>query len=50
VPWVPAPEDFVVAIRVKRRVDINQIDAVVRQLAQLVEIIAAIDDARVDNG
>ena len=43
-----APEDFVVAVRVKRRVDVDQIDAAVGQLAQLIEVIAAVDNARVD--
>src|ERR1700720_14616 len=43
-----APENFVVAVRVERRVDVNQIDARVRQLAKLIEIIAAIDDACVN--
>ena len=28
-----APEDFVVAVRVERRVDVDQIDARIRQLA-----------------
>ena len=28
-----APEDFVVAVRVERRVDVDQVDAGVRQLA-----------------
>jgi len=43
-----APEDFVVPVRVERRVDVNQIDARIRQFAELIEIIAAIDNARVN--
>jgi hypothetical protein len=43
-----APENFVVAIRVERRVDVDQIDAAIRQLAQLIEIIAAVDNPRVE--
>ena len=43
-----APEDFVVAVRVERRVDVDQIDAVIGQLPQLLEIVAAVDDAGVD--
>jgi len=43
-----APEHFVIAIRVERRVDINQIDAGVGKLPKLIEIIAAVDDTRVD--
>ena len=43
-----APEDFVVAIRVERRVDVDQIDAGVGQLCELFEIVAAVDDARID--
>jgi hypothetical protein len=43
-----APEDFVVPVRIERRVDIDQIDAAVWQLAELFEIIAAVNDARID--
>ena len=43
-----APKNFVVAIRVERRVDVNQIDARLRQLTELVEIIAAVDNASVE--
>lgn len=43
-----APEDLVIAVRVERRVNVNQIDARLRQLAKLIEIIAAINDSRVD--
>ncbi len=44
-----APENFVVAVRVERWVDIDQIDAPVRQFLQLIDVIAAINDARVDH-
>ncbi len=44
------PKDFVVPIRVERRIYIDQIDTAIRQLAQLVEIIAAVNDTRVDDG
>jgi hypothetical protein len=43
-----APEDFVVTVRVEWRVDVDQIDARLGQLAQLIEIIAAVNDARID--
>ena len=43
-----APKDFVVAIRVEWRVDVDEIDAAIRHLAQLIEIIAAIDNPRVE--
>jgi hypothetical protein len=43
-----APKDFVVSIRVERRVDVDQIDATVRQLAKLIEIVAAIDNLRIN--
>jgi len=42
-----APEYFVVAVGVERRIDVDQIDARVRQLGQLFQIVAAIDDAGV---
>ena len=44
-----APEDFVIAVRVEWRVDVDQIDARVRKLAQLLEVIAAVDDARIND-
>jgi hypothetical protein len=43
-----APEDLVVAVRVKRRVDINQVNAFVGEFFQLFEVIAAINDAGID--
>ncbi len=43
-----APKDFVVAVRIERRVDVDEVDAALRQLAQLLQVIAAVDDAGVD--
>jgi hypothetical protein len=43
-----AQKDFVVPVRIEWRVDVDQIDARLRQLARLFEIIAAINDAGVD--
>jgi hypothetical protein len=43
-----APEDLVVAVRVERRVEVDQVDAGVGQVAELFEAVAAVDDARVD--
>src|SRR4029077_10842360 len=40
-----SPKDLVVAVRIKRRVDVNQIDASCWKFSQLLEIIAAVDDA-----
>jgi len=42
------PEHFVVPVRVERWVNIDEIDTAVRQLAKLLQIIAAINDARID--
>jgi hypothetical protein len=43
-----APEDFVIAIAVERRIDVDQIHAMVGQLGELFEVVAAIDDAGVE--
>ena len=43
-------EDFIVAIRIERRVDVDQIDAGVRQFGKLFEVVAAVDDAGIDEG
>ena len=43
-----APEDLVVAVRIKRRVDINQVNTFVGEFFQLFEVIAAINDAGID--
>ena len=42
-----APEDLVVAVRVERRVYVDEVHAGGRELAELLEIVAAVDDARV---
>ena len=42
------PKNFVVAIRIERRVDVDEIDTAARQLAQLIEIIAAVDNPRIE--
>ena len=49
-PFFPglAPEDFVVAVGVKGRVDVDQIDAPIGEPGELFEVVAAVDDARVD--
>jgi len=41
------PEDFVIAIGIKRRVYVNQINAGVGQFLELIQIVAAINDAGV---
>ena len=43
-----APEDLVVAVRIKRRVDINQVNAFVGEFFQLFEVVAAVNDAGID--
>ena len=45
-----ASEDFVVAVRVKGRVDVDEIDALRGELLELVEIVAAINGAGVHEG
>ncbi len=45
-----AAEDFVVSVRVERRIDVDEVDAAGRKLPQLVEVVAAVDDAGVDDG
>jgi len=42
------PEDFVVAVGVEGRVEIFEVNTGVGQFLQLLQIVAAIDDARVD--
>src|SRR6266516_3477788 len=43
-----APKHLVVAVRIKWRVDVAQIDARCWEFSQLIEIIAAVDNASVD--
>ena len=45
-----APEDFVVAVGVERRIDVDQVDAGIGQLGELFEVVAAVDDAGVEQG
>jgi hypothetical protein len=42
-----APEHFVVAVGIERRVDGDQIHAAVGQFLQLLQVVAGVDDARV---
>ena len=42
-----SPEYFVIAVRVERRVDINQIDTGIGEFRKLFEVVAAIDYAGV---
>src|ERR1019366_8747253 len=44
------PEDFVVAVGVEGRVNVNQIHAGGGQLGELFQIVAAINDAGVEEG
>src|SRR6266567_5893146 len=39
---------FIVAVRIKWRVDVNQVDARCWKFSQLVEIVAAINNTRID--
>lgn len=41
------PKDFIIAIGIEGRVDVDQIDAAIGELRELVEVVAAVDDARV---
>ena len=45
-----APEDLVVAVGVEGRVDVDEVHAGVGELAELVEVVAAVDDAGIDQG
>lgn len=45
-----APEDLIVAVGVEGRVDVDKVHAAVGQVAKLVEIVAAVDDAGIDKG
>ena len=44
------PKDFVVPVRVERRIDVDEIYTRIREFLQLLQIVAAVDDARVDDG
>src|ERR1019366_5741620 len=45
-----SPEHFVVAVGVKRRVDVDEVDGVVGELLELLQVVATVDDARVEQG
>ena len=45
-----APEDLVVAVGVEGRVDVDEVQAMVGELGELVEVVAAVDDAGIDEG
>jgi len=45
-----APKDFVVAVGFEGRVNVNQIYAGVGQLGELFQVVAAINDAGVEEG
>ena len=45
-----SPEHFVVAIGVKRRVDVDEVDGVGGELLELLQIVATVDDASVEQG
>jgi|SRR5580704_5332706 hypothetical protein len=42
------PEYFIIAIGVKRGVDVNKINAAVGKFAQLIKAVTTIDDGRID--
>ena len=43
-----APEDFVVAVGIEGWVNVDQIDAGIGEMAELFEVVAAVDDAGVE--
>ena len=45
-----APKDFVVAVGVERRVNVNQINAGAGQFGELFQIVAAINNAGIEKG
>ncbi len=45
-----APEDFVVAVGVEGWVNVNEVNAGIGQFGELFQIVAAIDDAGVEEG
>ena len=49
-PRSSRPKDFVVAIGIERRVNVNQVNASAGQFLELFEVVAAINDARVEEG
>jgi hypothetical protein len=45
-----APEDYIVAVGVEGRVNVNQIHAGIGQLGEMLQMVAAINDAGVEEG
>jgi hypothetical protein len=45
-----APEHFIVPVRVERRIDVDQIDARIRERSEPIEAIAAVDDPSIEEG
>ena len=43
-----APEYFVGPVGVEGWVDVDEVDAGIRQLSELLQIVTAVDDARVE--
>src|ERR1035438_6500139 len=43
-----APEYLVGPVGIKRRIDINEVDAAIGQLLQLLQVVAAIDNSRIE--
>ena len=44
------PEDLIGPVGIERRVDINEVDGGIGQLFKLLQIVATVDDPRVDKG
>ncbi|MGD0767873.1 MAG: hypothetical protein ABSB42_06720 [Tepidisphaeraceae bacterium] len=45
-----SPKHLVISVGIERRVDVDQVDALFRQLRKLVEVIATVDDPGIDKG
>ena len=41
---------LVIAIGVKRRIDVDEVDGVVGELLELLQIVATVDDASIEQG
>ena len=44
------PEDFIVAVGIEWRIKVYKINAMGRQLRQLLKVVTAVNDLGVDNG
>lgn len=44
-----APEDLIVAVGVEGRINVNEVNAGVGQPLELLQIVAAVDDAGIHN-